>query len=102
MGCHFLLQVIFPTQGSNLCLLCLYGLAIVNSAVMNFRASQVPGSRIPGKETYWIAGDLGLIPGLGRSPEEGNGNPLQYSCLKKPMDRGAWQVTVHGVAKSRT
>ena len=48
------------------------------------------------------AGDLGLIPGLGRSPGEGNGNPLQYSCLENPMDRGAWRATVHGVAKSRT
>jgi len=48
------------------------------------------------------AGDLGLIPGLGRSPGEGNGNPLQYSCLENPMDGGAWRATVHGVAKSRT
>ena len=48
------------------------------------------------------AGDLGSIPGSGRSPGEGNGNPLQYSCLKNPMDRGAWGATVHGVAKSRT
>ena len=47
-------------------------------------------------------GDLGLIPGSGRSPGEGNGNPLQYSCLENPMDRGAWQATVHGVAKSQT
>ena len=46
--------------------------------------------------------DLGSIPGLGRSPGEGNGNPLQYSCLENPMDRGAWRATVHGVAKSRT
>ena len=43
-------------------------------------------------------GDLGLIPGLGRSPGEGNGNPLQYSCLGNSMDRGNWQATVHGVA----
>ena len=48
------------------------------------------------------AGDPGLIPGLGRSPGEGNGNPLQYSCLENPMDGGAWWATVHGVAKSRT
>ena len=48
------------------------------------------------------AGDIGLIPGLGRSPEEGNGNPLQYSCLGNPMDRGAWRAIVHGVAKSQT
>ena len=47
-------------------------------------------------------GDLGSIPGSGRSPGEGNGNPLQYSCLENPMDGGAWWATVHGVAKSRT
>ena len=44
-------------------------------------------------------GGLGLIPGSGRSPGEGNGNPLQYSCLKNPMDGGAWWATVHGVGK---
>ena len=48
------------------------------------------------KESKSNAGDLGSIPGLGRSPGGGHGNPLQYSCLEKPMDRGAWQVTVHG------
>ena len=47
-------------------------------------------------------GDLGSIPGLGRSPGEGNGNPLQYSCLDNPMDGGAWWATVHGIAKSWT
>ena len=44
-------------------------------------------------------GDAGWTPGLGRSPAEGNGNPLQYSCLENPMDRGAWWATVHGVTK---
>ena len=48
------------------------------------------------------AGDPGSIPGLGRSLGEGNGNPLQYSCLEHPMDRGAWWATVHGVEKSQT
>ena len=48
------------------------------------------------------AGDPGSIPGLGRSPGEGNGNPLQCSCLENSMDGGAWWATVHGVAKSRT
>ena len=48
------------------------------------------------------AGDTGSIPGLRRSPGGGNGNPLQYSCLENPMDRGTWRATVHGVAKSRT
>ena len=47
-------------------------------------------------------GDAGLIPVSGRSPGEGNGNPLPYSCLGNPMDKGAWQATVHGVAKSWT
>jgi len=48
------------------------------------------------------SGDLGSIPGLGSSPGEGNGYPLQYSCLENPMDRGAWWATVHGVTKSQT
>ena len=48
------------------------------------------------------AGDPGSIPGLGRSPGEGNGNRLQYSCPENPMDGGAWEATVHGVAKSPT
>ena len=46
--------------------------------------------------------DMGSIPGLGRSPGEGNGNPLQYSYLENPMDRGSWQATIHGVTKSWT
>ena len=55
-----------------------------------------------GKASACNVGDLGSIPGLERSPGEGNDNPLQYSCLENPMDGGAWQATVHGVAKSRT
>ena len=64
----------------------------------------VPGfpSGSDGKESACNSGDLGLIPGLGRSPGEGNGYPLQYSCLENSMDRGAWWAIVHGVAKSRT
>ena len=58
-----------------------------------------PGS-LAGKESACNAGDLDLTPGLGRSPEEGNGKPLQYSCLQNPMDGGAWQATVHVAAKS--
>ena len=46
--------------------------------------------------------DVGLFPGMGRSPGGRHGNPLQYSCLENPMDRGAWQATVHSVAKSQT
>ena len=55
-----------------------------------------------GKESSCNAGDTGSVPGLGRSPGEGNGSPLQYSCLGNPMDSGAWWATVHGVAKSQT
>ena len=54
------------------------------------------------KESASNEGELGLIPGLGRSPGEGNGNPLLYSCLENAMDRGAWRATVHRVAQCQT
>ena len=54
------------------------------------------------KNPFANAGDVSLIPGLGRSPGGGHGNPLQYSCLENSTDRGAWQATVHRVAKGRT
>ena len=60
-----------------------------------------PGSS-DGKESACNVGGLGSVSGLGRFPGEGNDYPLQYSCLENPMDRGAWQTTVHGVAKSQT
>ena len=53
------------------------------------------------KGLAYSVGDLGSIPGPGRYSEEGNGNPLQYSCLENPMDGGPWQATVHGLAKSQ-
>ena len=66
----------------------------------------LPDSGFPGgasgKEFTCNAGDMGLIPGSGRSPGEGNGNPLQCSCLENSMDRGAWQAIVYGTAKSQT
>ena len=55
-----------------------------------------------GKDSALNAGDPGSVPGLGRSPGEGNGYPLQYFCLENPVDKGAWQATVHGVSKSQT
>ena len=58
--------------------------------------------QLSSKESACNAGDPGSVPGWGRSPGEGNGNPLQYSCLENPMDKGAWGGTVHGVAKSWT
>ena len=60
-----------------------------------------PGGSVV-KESTWSTGDSGLIPGSGRSPGVGNGNPLRYFGLKSPMDRGAWWATVHGVTKSQT
>ena len=60
-----------------------------------------PGGSVS-KESASNAGDPGSIAGLGRSPGEGNGSPLQYSCLENLMDRGAWWATIHGVTKSRT
>ena len=65
-----------------------------------------PPKRFPGgldgKDSACNVGNPGLIPGLERPPEEGNGNPLQYSCLENPMDRGAWKAIFHDVTKSRT
>ena len=61
-----------------------------------------PGGTVVKKNPLANAGDVGLIPGSGRSPGNGIGNLLQCSCLENSMDRGAWQVTIHGVAKSWT
>ena len=58
-----------------------------------------PGGSVVKKNPPANAGDMGSIPGLGRSLGEGNGNPLQYSCMGNPMDRGAWWTTLHGVTK---
>ena len=65
------------------------------------KARGFPGGS-DGEESACNAGDLGLIPGSGRSPGEGNGYPFQYSCVEKSGDRGAWWSIVHGVTKSRT
>ena len=67
-----------------------------------FRASQVAFMVKNPLANVGDTRDWGSIPGLGRSPGGGNGNPLQYSCLENPMDRGAWRATVHGVAESDT
>ena len=114
VGCHFLLQCMKVKVKS---LSCVRPLATSWTA-----AYQAPPSMGFARQEYWSglplpspismllvlktlpanAGDLGSITGLGRSPGEGNGNPLQYSCLANPMDGVAWWATVHGVAKSRT
>ena len=130
MGSLSLLQGIFPTQGLNPrfphCRQILYQLSHKGSpqlgeehgnkegplhgpewvAVILFLGAAVNPEGFPGgsnsKESACNAGHLGLIPGWGRSPGEENGNPLQYSFLENPMDRGAWQATVREVTKSRT
>ena len=73
----------------------MYYLSIDLSSVYYLSTSSV------GKEFACSAGDLGSIPGLGRFPGEGSGNPLQYPCLENLMDRGAWWAAVHGVTKSQ-
>ena len=76
--------------------------SITNSTDMNLSTlwEALHHSGSGGKESACNAGDPGLIPGSGRSPEEGNGNPLQYSCLENPMDRGASRAMIHGITKS--
>ena len=73
-----------------------------NIDLNNFRYADDLPCCSAGKESSSNVGDLGLIPGLGRSPGEGNSYPLQYSGLENSTDREAWQATVHGVPKSRT
>ena len=70
-------------------------------ALISHASRGFPGGS-DGKVSAWNAGDLGLIPGSGRFPGRGNGNPLQYSCLENPRDGGAWWTAVSGVAQSRT
>ena len=78
-----------------------WGATAFSNKVTSFPQAQgFPGGSV-GKELCLHAGDLGSIPGLGRSPGEGHGKPLQYSCLENPTDRGVWRATVHGVARVR-
>ena len=69
--------------------------------MVNYFALYIFPSNSLSKESACSAGDPGFIHGSGRSPGEGNGNPLQYSCLENPKDRGAWQTTIHGLARVR-
>ena len=111
VGCHFLLQGIFLNQGWNpLASPALAGGFFTTAPPrkptgpgwkhVNWLDGFPGGSE--GRESAYNAGDLGSIPGSGRSPGGGNGNPLQYFCLENPMDRGAWRATVHRVAKLDT
>ena len=76
-----------------------HGIAKSQTQLSDFHFWASSGSS-NGNESACNAGDLGLIPGSGRYPGEGNGNPLQYSCLENPMDGGAWWAAVHGVTES--
>ena len=82
-----------------------YPFQFLNTGTISFPITVIvlgfPGGS-DGKESVCNAGDVGTIPGLGRSPGGGHGNPLQYFCLENPMDRGAWQAMVHRVAQSQT
>ena len=80
---------------------CIFSLLSAPSGGSNRNWWGYRGGGSDAKESACSVGGLGLIPGSGRSPGEGNGNPLQYSCLENSMGRGAWQVTVHGVARVR-
>ena len=75
-----------------------------NSLLTELQKPQFPGGSVVKNlpANAGLTGGVGSSPWLGRSPGGGNGNPLQYSCLGNPMDRGAWQATVHGVTKSQT
>ena len=74
----------------------------MHEELMYFNITYFPGgSGVKNPPANAGDADVGLIPGSGRSPGEGNGKPLQYSCLENPMDRGAWRAAVHGVAQSR-
>ena len=76
---------------------------ILSAALSQLQGTSTKDTGFPrssvSKESACNAGDLGSISGLGRSPGEGNGNPLKYSCLENPMDKGAWQATVYGVTR---
>ena len=96
LSCFHVLAVLYSTamniaQGC----MCLFELEFSQGICPGFLCSSA------GKESACSAGDLSSIPGLERSPGEGNGNPLQYPCLENLMDRGAWWAEVHGVAKNR-
>ena len=107
VGCHFLLHRIFPNQELSPCLqhwqvdslpLCHLGSPILYPTYIYIYIYLVTQTvkNLPAMQ------ETGLTPGLGRSPGEGNGYLFQYSCLENPMNRGAWWVTVHGVANSDT
>ena len=87
-------NLLYDAGSSNQVLM--FGLLGLTLCLLGFPCSSVS------KESACSAGDPGLIPGLGRSPGEGNGNPLQYTCLENLMDRGAWWAAVHGIAESGT
>ena len=94
----------FPRMLTVVILLSFFHIFVFDFLLMTMNHSGVSWW-LRGKESACSAGDIGdmgSIPGLGRSPGDGHGNPLQYSCLESLVNRGAWQATVHGVSKSQT
>ena len=95
--------ILVPRGKGNLVLFCLFGRFLKNIYLFGCIGSYgLPWWLSQVKNPPANAGDTGSIPGSGRSPGEGNGNPLQYSCLGSPLDREAWQAKVHGVTQSQT
>ena len=78
----------------------LFKMYLLSACPVLWASKSFPGSS-DSKESACNSGDLGSVPGLERSPREGNGIPLQYSCLGNPMDGGAWWATAHGISKSQ-
>ena len=100
-GCGFMFSLIQAQMNTEILEnKCIYSVSIHIFPCFVIERAQGFSSGSDGKESACNAGDSGSIPGMGRSPEEGNGNVLQYSCLENSMDRGAWQATIHGVIKS--
>ena len=99
MDMYLLFSLSTISSISWLCTFCFYFIIIIFA--MRYVDLGFPSSS-DSKESACNAGDLGSIPGLGISPGEGNGNPLQFSCMDNSMDRGAWIAIIYGVSKSQT
>ena len=96
-----LLQILLPSREMPWFRVCLFSAIGMSYGIYKtYTYVFIPGVSVV-KNPSANAGDTGLIPGSGRSPGRGNGNPLQYSCPENPMDRGAWRATVHGVQRVR-
>ena len=101
LGMHTVTNIVFLLSGPSYHYASLVSLCFLLIITLSLSLLGFPGGS-DGNTSACNVGDPGLIPGSGRSPGEGNGNPLQYSCLENPMPRGTWWATVHGITKSQT